>query len=117
MILELCPCHPLVNDNVLYHVRRAKARFSSGCKSRPAAFVPAGSNRSSCGGNETAEASGVEGHESDLASTGRNVSERLAGLERRDVEADPWIRSQAGRRPLAGRYQLLKTPPIPPHRR
>ena len=57
-----------VNDNDLYHVRRAKARFSSGCKSRPATFVPAGSNRSSCGGNETAEASGVEGHESDLVS-------------------------------------------------
>ena len=57
-----------MNDDVLYHVRRAKARFSSGCKSRPAAFVPAGSNRSSCGGNETAEASGVEGHESDLVS-------------------------------------------------
>ena len=56
------------NDNVLYRVRRAKARFSSGCKSRPAAFVPAGSNRSSREGNETAEASGVEGHESDLAS-------------------------------------------------
>ena len=57
-----------IGDNVLYHVRRAKARFSSGCKSRPATFVPAGSNRSSCGGNETAEASGVEGHESDLVS-------------------------------------------------
>src|SRR5208283_1648402 len=58
----------LGNDNVLYHVRRAKARFSRGCKSRPATFVPAGSNRSSCGGNETSDASGVEGHESDLVS-------------------------------------------------
>src|SRR5271157_266144 len=76
--LNGCPCpHVSIsnssrsrgeNDNVLYHVRRAKARFSSGCKSRPATFVPAGSNRSSCGGNETAEASGVEGHESDLVS-------------------------------------------------
>jgi hypothetical protein len=55
-------------SSVLYHVRRAKARFSSGCKSRPATFVPAGNNRSSRGGDETAEASGVEGHESDLVS-------------------------------------------------
>ena len=83
----------------------------------PGNFRSSGNNRSSREGNEAVEASGVEGHESDLASTGRNVSERLAGLERRDVEADPWIRSQAGRRPLAGRYQLLKTPPIPPLRR
>ena len=58
----------VIGDSVHYRVRRAKARFSSGCKSRPATFVPAGSNRSSCGGNETAEASGVEGHESDLVS-------------------------------------------------
>jgi len=54
--------------NVLYCVRRAKARFSSGCESRPATFVPAGSNRSSRGGNEAAEASGVEGRNGDLAS-------------------------------------------------
>jgi hypothetical protein len=31
-------------------------------------FAPPGSNRSSSGGNETAEASGVEGHVGDLAS-------------------------------------------------
>ena len=31
-----------MNDDVLYHVRRAKARFSSRCKSRSATFVPAG---------------------------------------------------------------------------
>jgi hypothetical protein len=43
-------------------VRRAKAAFLSGCKSHPATFAPAGSNRSSHGGNEVAEASGVEGH-------------------------------------------------------
>ena len=48
--------------SVLKFVRRAKARFSSGCKSRPATFAPAGSNRSSRGGNEAAGASGVEGH-------------------------------------------------------
>ncbi len=43
-------------------VRRAKAAFFSGCKSHPATIAPAGSNRSSHGGNEMAEASGVEGH-------------------------------------------------------
>ena len=37
-------------------------RFSSGCETRPASFAPAGSNRSSHGGNEMAEAFGVEGH-------------------------------------------------------
>ena len=43
-------------------VRRAKAAFFSGCESHPATIAPAGSNRSSHGGNEVAEASGVEGH-------------------------------------------------------
>src|SRR5262245_52741143 len=38
-------------------VRRAKAAFSSGCNSHPAT-APAGSNRSSYGGNEMAEAFG-----------------------------------------------------------
>jgi len=38
-------------------VRRGKAALSSGCKSHPAS-APAGSNRSSHGGNEVAEASG-----------------------------------------------------------
>jgi hypothetical protein len=42
-------------------VRRAKARSFSGCEPRPAIVAPAGSNRSSRGGNETAEAFGVEG--------------------------------------------------------
>jgi hypothetical protein len=36
-------------------VRRDKAAFSSGCKPDPAT-APAGSNRSSHGGNEVAEA-------------------------------------------------------------
>jgi len=36
-------------------VRRDKAAFSSGCKAHPAT-APAGSNRSSHGGNEVAEA-------------------------------------------------------------
>ncbi len=39
-------------------VRRGKAAFFSGCKSHPATIAPAGSNRSSHGGNEVAEASG-----------------------------------------------------------
>ena len=39
-------------------VRRDKAALSSGCKSHPAT-APAGSNRSSYGGNEVAEAFGV----------------------------------------------------------
>src|SRR5580693_3574563 len=42
-------------------VRRAKAALSSGCKSHPA-NAPAGSNRSSHGGDEMAEAFGVAGH-------------------------------------------------------
>ena len=42
-------------------VRREKAALSSGCKSHPA-NPPAGSNRSSHGGNEMAEAFGVAGH-------------------------------------------------------
>ncbi len=37
-------------------VRRAKACIFSGCKSRPATVVPAGSNRSGSGGNEIVEA-------------------------------------------------------------
>ncbi len=39
-------------------VRRAKAAFFSGCKSRPATIAPAGSNRSNHGGDEMAEAFG-----------------------------------------------------------
>ena len=71
-------------------MRRAKARSFSGCESRPATLVPAGSNRSSREGNDAAEASGVEGHSSDLASMQAVTrSERRAGLERRDAEADP----------------------------
>ncbi len=38
-------------------VRRDKAALSSGCKAHPA-NAPAGSNRSSYGGNEVAEAFG-----------------------------------------------------------
>lgn len=42
------------------YVRRAKTLFFSRCKSCPATFALAGSNWSSRGGNEAAEASGVE---------------------------------------------------------
>lgn len=49
-------------------VRRAKALSFSGCESHPATFAPAGSNRSSRGGNEAAEASGVESSARNLAS-------------------------------------------------
>jgi hypothetical protein len=49
------------------NVRRAKALSFSGCESRPATFAPAGSNWSSRGGNEAAEASGVEGSVRNLA--------------------------------------------------
>jgi hypothetical protein len=44
--------HTVMSD---LSVRRAKAALSSGCKSHPAT-APAGSNRSSHGGNEVAEA-------------------------------------------------------------
>ena len=43
-------------------VRRAKAAFFSGCKSQPA-IAPAGSNRSSHGGDGMAEAFGITCHE------------------------------------------------------
>jgi hypothetical protein len=44
-------------------VRRGKAAFFSGCKSHPATIAPAGSNRSSHGGNEVAEAFGIARHD------------------------------------------------------
>src|SRR5947209_1938144 len=47
-MLETCEPRPVV--------RRAKAALFSGCKSHPATFAPAGSNRSGSGGNNTAEA-------------------------------------------------------------
>ena len=39
-----------------FSVRRAKARSFSGCEAHPANVAPAGSNRSSRGGDEAAEA-------------------------------------------------------------
>src|SRR5271157_2585300 len=41
-----------------FSVRRGKAQFPSGCKSRPAIFAPAGSNWSRREGHDTAKASG-----------------------------------------------------------
>ena len=50
-------------------MRRGKARIFSGCKSRPATLVvPAGSNRSGGGGNETAGAFDAKGRSGDSAS-------------------------------------------------
>jgi len=50
-------------------VRREKALIHSGNEDPPGNWIaPPGSNRSSGGGNEAAEASGVEGREGDLAS-------------------------------------------------
>jgi hypothetical protein len=42
-------------------VRRAKACIFSGCESRPATVVPAGSSRSGDGGNEIVEAFDLTG--------------------------------------------------------
>jgi hypothetical protein len=53
-------------------------------------FVPPGSNRSSGGGNEAAEASDIEGRVRRLGKhAGRNVSKRRAGLEKGNAGADP----------------------------
>ena len=49
-------------------VRRAKALIRSGVNPPGNWFAPPGSNQSSSGGNETAEASGAEGRVGDLAS-------------------------------------------------
>jgi hypothetical protein len=53
--------------NPHYSVRRGKAAIFSGCEAHPATVAPAGSNRSSGGGNEAVEAFGVEGRLGDLA--------------------------------------------------
>ena len=48
---------PLTRRRLLWVCAVIRRRFSSGCKSHPAT-APAGSNRSSHGGNEMAEAFG-----------------------------------------------------------
>ncbi len=52
-----------------YLVRLKEGAVSSWARAHPATVAPAASTRSSRGGNEAPEASGVEGHVSDLAST------------------------------------------------
>src|SRR6516225_3734424 len=60
--ITLVPVVPIGN------VRRGKARSPSGRQTHPATFAPAGSNRSSRGGNEAAEAIDGKGHVGDSAS-------------------------------------------------
>jgi site-specific DNA recombinase len=69
-LVELFEAHGVsfVSVTQQFNVRRGKARSHSGRQTHPATFAPAGSNRSSRGGNETAEASGVKGHFGDSAS-------------------------------------------------
>ena len=71
-------------------MRREKAALSSGCKAHPAT-APAGSNRSSHGGNEMAEAfdSGSRYKVTARECAGRNASERRASLEKDNAQADP----------------------------
>ena len=52
-----------------YLVRLKEGAVSSWVRAHPATVAPAGSNRSSRGGDEAAEAFGVEGHVSDLTNT------------------------------------------------
>ena len=82
-------------------MRREKVFILSGCDSRPAAVAPAGSNRSVGGGNELDEASGAKGRLWTICEyAGRNTSERRAGLEIGDAEAD--LAGYEGRPPLLG---------------
>src|SRR6516164_6448844 len=70
-------------------VRRAKAALSSGCKPHPAT-APAGSNRSSYGGDEIAEAFGMRATNWwQRECAGRDASKRRASLEKDDAQADP----------------------------
>ena len=70
---------------------RRERRWSTAGKIPPGNwFAPPGSNRSSSGGNEAAEASGVEGRVRRLGKlAGRNNRERCAGPETGDAGADP----------------------------
>jgi len=94
-------------------VRRDKAALSSGCKAHPA-NAPAGSNRSSQGGDELAEASGkCEPRLGGCASV-RAVtrSERRASLENDDAQADPTM--FAGKADTAGRMSKAAQPAAVP---
>ncbi len=72
-------------------VRRGKAAFFSGCKSHPATIAPAGSNRSSHGGNEMAEAFSKASHE--LVSLDFRCGSKLP------VSAAPGPRLESGLKP------------------
>ena len=65
------------------------ARLFSGCKSHPATFASAGSNRSSRGGDEAGEAFGVKGQQ---------ATRRACGLQRERTLGRP-RKSQCGSRP------------------
>ena len=56
------PHGPSYRASLRLYVRRGKARSPSGRQTHPATFAPAGSNRSSRGGDETAEAFDEKGH-------------------------------------------------------
>jgi len=77
----------------MFTVRREKALVHSGMKDPPGNWIaPPGSNRSSGGGNEAAEASGGKGRIRRLGeSAGCNASERWAGLETDNAGADPTV--------------------------
>ena len=84
-------------------VCRGKAPSPSGCESRPATVAPAGSNRSGRWrqrhGLKHSDGTGCLGRPGDRA--GRAASERRAGLETCNAEADPTV--SRGRLPLAGK--------------
>src|SRR6202022_1913110 len=89
-------------------VRRDKAALSSGCKPHPA-NAPAGSNRSSYGGNEVAEAFGERvTNWGRRECAGRNASERRASLEKDNAQADPTTLS--GKADTAGGSRAKSTP-------
>src|SRR5215813_13800407 len=92
----------------LMGVRRDKAALSSGCKSHPA-NAPAGSSRSSYGGDEVAEAFGMRvTNWWQRECAGRNASERRASLEKDDAQADPMTLS--GKADTAGLPSETHTP-------
>src|ERR1700690_3424548 len=89
-------------------VRRDKAALSSGCKPHPA-NAPAGSNRSSYGGNEVDEPFGKRvTNWGRRECAGRNASERRASLEKDNAQADPTTLS--GKADTAGRDGRRRRP-------
>src|SRR5215472_1099110 len=93
-------------------VRREKAALSSGCKTHPAT-APAGSNRSSYGGDEIAEAVGMRATNWwQRECAGRNASERRASLEKDDAQADPTTLS--GKADMAGITSEINHPAAAP---